>query len=216
MPDSAPSADLKPIDRLRAIMARLRDRESGCPWDIEQTFATIAPYTIEEAYEVADAIERGELGELEEELGDLLLQVFFHARVAAESGPAGFTVDDVATGIVDKLVHRHPHVFAGVEVADADEVDRNWEDLKAAEKGRASVLDGVPLALPALALADKVLARAARVGVAPAPDDGSLGERLLALVVTARAGGQDAEQALRDAVRRLAGTVRAAEVPSAT
>ncbi len=200
------------LDLVR-VMDRLR-RE--CPWDRKQTHRSLAPYLLEETYETLEAVESGDLQHLREELGDLLLQVFFHARVAAESGPAGFTVDDVATGIVDKLVHRHPHVFAGVEVADADEVDRNWEDLKAAEKGRASVLDGVPLALPALALADKVLARAARVGVAPAPDDGSLGERLLALVVTARAGGQDAEQALRDAVRRLAGTVRAAEVPSAT
>jgi XTP/dITP diphosphohydrolase len=198
---------------LVAVMDRLR---TECPWDRKQTHRSLAPYLLEETYETLEAVESGDLQHLREELGDLLLQVFFHARVAAEAGPSGFTVDDVATGIVDKLVHRHPHVFADVEVADADEVDRNWEDLKAAEKGRASVLDGVPLALPALALADKVLGRAARVGVAPGPVDGSLGERLLALVVTARAGGEDAEQALRDAVRRLAVTVRAAEVPSAT
>jgi NTP pyrophosphatase (non-canonical NTP hydrolase) len=198
---------------LVAVMDRLR-RE--CPWDRQQTHRSLAPYLLEETYETLEAVESGDLQHLREELGDLLLQVVFHARVAAEAGASGFTVDDVATGIVDKLVHRHPHVFAGLEVADAEEVDRNWEDLKAAEKGRASVLDGVPLALPALALADKVLGRAARAGVAPGPADGSLGDRLLALVVTARAGGEDAEQALRAAVSRLAATVRAAEVPSAT
>src|SRR5690349_313515 len=105
----APPADLRPIDRLLAVMARLRDRQDGCPWDIEQTFATIAPYTVEEAYEVADAIERGDLGHLKEELGDLLLQVVFHARMAEEAGV--FDFDDVARGISDKMVRRHPHVF---------------------------------------------------------------------------------------------------------
>ncbi len=190
------------------VMDRLR---AECPWDRGQTHRSLAPYLLEEAYETLEAIESGDLVHLREELGDLLLQVCFHARVAAERGPEGFTIDDVAAGIVDKLVHRHPHVFAGLEVADAAEVDRNWEALKAAEKGRTSVLEGVPLALPALALADKVVGRAARVGVSPAEPDGSPGDRLLALVVAARAEGWDAEQALREAVHRLADAVRAAE-----
>jgi len=195
---------------LVTVMDRLR-RE--CPWDREQTHRSLARYLLEESYETLEAIEGGDLVHLREELGDLLLQVYFHARVAAET-PAeegGFTIDDVAAGIVDKLVHRHPHVFAGLDVEDAEEVERNWETLKAAEKsGRASVLDGVPMGLPALALADKVLGRAARAGVAPAATE-ELGDRLLALVVEARAEGVDAEQALRDAVRRTVDAVRVSE-----
>jgi len=196
---------------LVTVMDRLR---SECPWDKEQTHRSLATCLLEEAYETLEAIES--LGDppdythLREELGDLLLQVFFHSRIAEEAGDDGFTVDDVAAGIVDKLVHRHPHVFAGLDVADADEVDRNWEALKAAEKGRASVLDGIPAGLPALALADKVLGRSARVDVGPA-SGAELGDRLLALVVEARADGVDAEQALRDAVRALTERVRAAE-----
>ena len=136
----------------------------------------------------------------------------FHARIAEEDPDDPFAVDDVAGGIVDKLVHRHPHVFAGLEVADADEVEANWETLKAAEKGRGSVLDGIPAALPALALADKV-ARAGRQARRHARHgrEPSLGDRLLALVVEARAAGLDPEQELRDAVRRLADAVRTAE-----
>ncbi len=214
---------------LVAVMDRLR---TDCPWDREQTHTSLAPYLLEETYETLEAIESGDADHLREELGDLLLQVFFHARVAEEAGADGFDVDDVAAGIVEKLVHRHPHVFAGVEVEDADEVNRNWELLKAREKGRTSVLDGVPPALPALALADKVLGRAQRVGVHPAPGAptgaaglggadvpdaavaaDALGERLLRLVVEARAAGLDAEQELRGAVRRLTGRVRLTESP---
>src|SRR5471030_1036047 len=114
----APSADLAPLDRLLAIMARLRDPADGCPWDREQSFATIAPYTVEEAYEVADAIERGDLSDLKEELGDLLLQVVFHARMAEEMG--AFDFDAVANAIVDKMVRRHPHVFAGQSYKDTE------------------------------------------------------------------------------------------------
>ena len=192
---------------LVTVMDRLRE---SCPWDREQTHRSLARYLLEESYETLEAIETDDYTHLREELGDLLLQVYFHARIAAEDPDDGFTIDDVAGGIVDKLVHRHPHVFAGVDVADVAEVEQNWETLKAAEKGRASVLEGVPLALPALALADKVLGRAARVPVTPAAGDG-LGNRLLGLVVEARAAGVDAEQALRDAVRRLTEAVRAAE-----
>ena len=120
---------------LVAVMDRLR---SECPWDQRQTHRSLAAYLLEETYETLEAIESGDADHLREELGDLLLQVYFHARIAAESGPDGFTIDDVAAGIVDKLVHRHPHVFAGLDVADADEVNRNWEALKAAEKGPAT------------------------------------------------------------------------------
>jgi XTP/dITP diphosphohydrolase len=195
---------------LVTVMDRLR---TECPWDRAQTHGSLATYLLEETYETLEAIESGDYVDLREELGDLLLQVCFHARVAAEAGDEGFTIDDVAAGIVDKLVHRHPHVFAGLDVEDADEVDRNWESLKASEKGRESVLDGVPPGLPALALADKVLGRAAKVGVTPTAAEDlavseDLGDRLLALVVEARAAGRDAEQDLRDAVRRLADAVR--------
>jgi ATP diphosphatase len=155
-----------PVDRLNAIMARLRAPVGGCPWDVEQTFETIAPYTLEEAYEVADAIERGDMDDLKSELGDLLFQVVFHARMAEEQGL--FVFDDVANAIADKLERRHPHVF-GDEVAKADGVAQKarWEDIKAAEraaKAQHGVLDDVPVGLPALARAAKLTRRAARVG----------------------------------------------------
>ena len=160
-----------PIDRLLAIMARLRDPERGCPWDREQDFATIAPYTIEEAYEVADAIERGDRAALKDELGDLLFQVVFHARMAEEEGSFAFA--DVAAAIADKMVRRHPHVFAEARIADAAAQTEAWEAHKAAERrakggadggGAESVLDGVALALPALLRAAKLGRRAARIG----------------------------------------------------
>ncbi len=157
---------MTPVDRLNAIMARLRDPVGGCPWDVEQTFQTIAPYTLEEAYEVADAIERGDWDELKSELGDLLFQVVFHARMAEEQGL--FAFDDVAGAIADKLERRHPHVF-GDEAAKADGAAQKarWEDIKAAErvaKAQHGVLDDVPVGLPALARAAKLTRRAARVG----------------------------------------------------
>ncbi|WP_395540458.1 nucleoside triphosphate pyrophosphohydrolase [Neotabrizicola sp. sgz301269] len=150
--------------RLLEIMARLRDPAGGCPWDLEQDFATIAPYTIEEAHEVADVIERQAWGELKGELGDLLFQTVFHARMAEEAGLFGFA--DVAGAIADKMVARHPHVF-GAESRDKtpEQQTRDWEALKARERGaRAGVLDGVALGLPALARAVKLQNRAARVG----------------------------------------------------
>jgi MazG family protein len=159
-------------------MARLRSPEGGCPWDIEQTFATIAPYTIEEAYEVADAIETGDPHQIRDELGDLLFQVVFHARMAEEKG--WFDFDAVATAIHDKLVRRHPHVFAGTEFAKA-----NWEDQKAAERAAsakrrgdaASILDDIPRALPALSRAKKLGKRASRVGF-DWPDVAGIREKL--------------------------------------
>src|SRR5205823_5075935 len=156
----------RPIDRLLAIMARLRDKERGCPWDLQQDFATIAPYTIEEAYEVADAIERADMSSLKDELGDLLLQVVFHARMAEEEGH--FAFDDVAAAIADKMLRRHPHVFGDVETASVAAQNEAWEAHKAAEReakgGAESVLDGVALALPALLRAGKISRRAARIG----------------------------------------------------
>ncbi|MET0272922.1 MAG: nucleoside triphosphate pyrophosphohydrolase [Phenylobacterium sp.] len=166
MPAPAPPGDLRPIDRLIAIMARLRDREAGCPWDIEQTFATIAPYTVEEAYEVADAIERGDLADLKDELGDLLLQVVFHARMAEELGQ--FAFEDVARAINDKMIRRHPHVFGDETYESLAHQKQGWDQLKAAErekKGRPeSLLDDVPVGLPALTRAVKLSKRAAGVG----------------------------------------------------
>ena len=171
MPSDRPTPDTlptEPLARLLAVMAWLRDRQHGCPWDIDQTFRTIAPYTIEEAYEVADAIERDDMPALKEELGDLLLQVVYHAQMATESG--SFTFADVARAIADKMVDRHPHVFGDFKIADADAQTVSWEARKAAERAGSNgseptgALDGVARALPALLRAEKLQKRAARVG----------------------------------------------------
>ncbi len=159
--------DIRRIDALLAIMARLRDRERGCPWDVEQTFASIAPYTLEEAYEVADAIERGHLSDLKDELGDLLLQVVFHSQMAAEA--RAFSFADVVEAICSKMIRRHPHVFGDATVASADAQTTAWEEHKRrerAERGPAAggLLGDVPLALPALVRALKLQKRAASVG----------------------------------------------------
>ncbi|MFK8019886.1 MAG: nucleoside triphosphate pyrophosphohydrolase [Pseudomonadales bacterium] len=157
---------MQEIEKLREIVASLRDPKTGCPWDIEQDFRSIAPHTIEEAYEVADAIERGDLDGLRLELGDLLLQVVFHSQMAEEQSL--FNFQDVAQGISDKLVHRHPHVFAQTEVNTAEEVLNNWENIKAGEridKQQLGLLDDVPRNLPALLRAQKLQKRAARVGL---------------------------------------------------
>jgi ATP diphosphatase len=161
--------DSRPIDRLLAVMARLRDVDGGCPWDLAQNFKTIAPYTIEEAYEVSDAIEREDMDGLKDELGDLLLQVVFHARMGEEIG--AFDFDAVAETIVAKMLRRHPHVFGSITAATQAAVNDNWESIKAAERAEkhtgdqpSSVLDGVARALPALARAEKLQRRASRVG----------------------------------------------------
>jgi len=161
-------SDADKIQRLLAIMARLRDPARGCPWDREQDFATIAPYTIEEAYEVAEAIAENDMAALKDELGDLLFQVVFHARIAEERG--AFDFGDVAETIADKMVRRHPHVFGDVEIADSAAQTVAWEEHKAQERrakdggGKESALDGVGVALPALTRAEKIQKRAARVG----------------------------------------------------
>ena len=163
---SSTPSDQRPIDRLLSIMARLRDPDGGCAWDLEQTFATIAPYTVEEANEVADAIERGDLNDLREELGDLLLQVVFHSRMAQEQG--AFAFDDVADAISEKMIRRHPHIFGAEDQRTSNEQTEAWEVIKAQEraaKGKnQSLLDDVPTGLPALTRAVKLTARAARVG----------------------------------------------------
>ena len=159
---------MKPIERLLDIMTRLRDKETGCPWDVEQDFASIVPYTLEEAYEVADAIERKDMTSLKEELGDLLLQVVFHSQMAGEQGL--FTFDEVASGISDKLVRRHPNVFADAKVKTAAEQSVAWEKHKDAEKKQtggglnADPLAGVPVTMPAMLRALKLQQKAARVG----------------------------------------------------
>jgi tetrapyrrole methylase family protein/MazG family protein/ATP diphosphatase len=219
------------MEELLRIMARLRDPASGCPWDLDQTLASLAPYTLEEAHEVVDAIERGDLAGLEEELGDLLLQVAFQSQIAAEQGHFDFAA--VARGICAKMVRRHPHVFGGEAVASATEQTARWEDLKAAEKAAAgkgaSLMDDVPVALPALARAAKLGRRAARIGfdwpdasgprakideeiaeldAAIASADAAaieheLGDALLAITNLARHLAVDPEQALRAANRRF-------------
>jgi tetrapyrrole methylase family protein/MazG family protein/ATP diphosphatase len=158
--------DSASLAELLGIMARLRDRERGCPWDVEQTFATIAPYTIEEAYEVADAIERGNLADLKGELGDLLFQVVFHARMAEEAGAFAFA--DVARAVCDKMLRRHPHVFGGAPVAGSAEQTQRWEELKREERAVTAAAEGVlgdvPIGLPALTRSAKIGKRAATVG----------------------------------------------------
>ncbi len=213
------------IDELLAVMARLRDPQAGCPWDREQTFASIAPYTIEEAYEVADAIEHGDLQDLKDELGDLLFQVVFHARMAEEQG--AFAFGDVVAAIVEKMRRRHPHVFAGERIDSAAEQSAAWEAHKAQERadrgGHESLLDGITRTLPALARAEKLQRRAARVGfqwpdisgVLEKLDEelsevraevaagdiqalhGEIGDLLFACANLARYAGVDAEAALR-------------------
>jgi len=199
---------------LVAIMDRLR---TECPWDARQTHESLVPYLLEETYETLEAIERRDLAELRGELGDVLLQVLFHARIAAErTDGTGFTIDDVARDIADKLVRRHPHVFADVTVTGADEVKRNWETIKAEERaaaggGPSSALDGVPMGQPALSLAAQLQRRALSAGAppeladAPGADDGAsdgdIGAELFVMVAKARAAGVDPELELRRAAR---------------
>lgn len=180
--------------RLADIMDRLRGPD-GCEWDRAQDFASIAPYTLEEAYEVADAIARNNMADLCEELGDLLLQVVFHARMAAEAGD--FTLADVARGISDKMERRHPHIFRGDIPLCAEEVKANWETIKAAEKPRDSVLDGIAITLPALTRAEKLAARAARTGFDWPTADGPLAKihEELAEIAAAQTDDERAEEA---------------------
>lgn len=202
------------LDRLVAVIARLRIE---CPWDARQTHRSLVHYLIEETGEVVDAIEAGDDTDLREELGDLLLQVVFHATIAAEQ--QRFDIDDVARGIADKLIARHPWVFADTGVP--DDLNATWEAGKKAEKGRTSSLDGIPTALSALARADKVMSRSASHGVPVELSEqpitaAEVGAQALDLVSRARASGIDAEQAVRDALRDLEDEVRRREAESAS
>ena len=227
------------VGRLLEIMVRLRDPDSGCPWDIEQTFQSIAPYTIEEAYEVADAIGRGDIPELKDELGDLLLQVVYHSRIAAELGH--FTFREVVLSVCEKMIRRHPHVF-GTDNRDktADDQVRDWENAKAAERassgtGGGSVLSGIAVGLPALTRATKLQDRASRVGFdwpgashvlgklseeaaeladaqgTPARAAEEFGDLLFSLVGLARHLGIDPESALRSANSKFVRRFRSVE-----
>lgn len=221
-------APLPNMQRLLDIMARLRDKDAGCPWDIEQNFTTIAPYTIEEAYEVADAIQKGDMQELRSELGDLLLQVVFHSQMAREQSL--FDFEAVAESIADKMIARHPHVFGNMQIGSAAEQTANWENIKAAERSRkpssSSILADIPAALPALMRAIKLQNRAARVGFdwpdreqvysklaeelqevrdASTPDEQAeeIGDLLFVVANLARHLSVDAEDALRAANRKF-------------
>lgn len=186
------------VVRFAELVRTLRAR---CPWDREQTHQTLTRHLIEETYEVLDAIESGDAAHLEEELGDLLFQVVFHATLAAEEGE--FTLADVARGVHDKLVGRHPHVFGDVQAETASQVMRNWEHIKQAEKGRQSLMEGIPSHLPSLLYAHKVQRKAASVGLDVVPDGGDIGDRLYRVVRDARIAGVDPETALRATVTRL-------------
>lgn len=209
------------LDDLIATLERLR-APGGCPWDADQTHESLVRYLVEETFELADAIERGDPDEMLEELGDVLYQVLFHADIAANTPGEAFTIEDVAERMTAKMVGRHPHVFGEAVAASADDVVALWDDVKAVEKPeRRSVLDGIPLAMPALALADKVAGRAEKVGADPiaaeVPDDEeALGAQLMAIVVGARAKGLDPERAMRAAVRVMADDIRAREAAAAS
>lgn len=215
-PGTAPGTGHRLL-RLVEVMDTLR-RE--CPWDAGQTHRSLAKYLLQESYEALETIEAGDMETLREELGDVLLQVVFHARIAAErpADAAGFTIDDVADAIIDKLTRRHPHVFSGTAVSGADEVRANWEAIKAAERAErngpgSSVLDGVPFGQPAVLLAYELQKRAVRNGV-PADlvtDDGGVGGGLFAAVDAERRQDKDPEMDLRAAARRFDARVRAVE-----
>ena len=203
-PSVAAESVNRPADRLGEFLEVMRQLRTECSWKREQTHRSLARYLLEETHEALEAIDTGDVDHLREELGDLLLQVYFHAVIAEEAGE--FTLDDVAGDIIAKMRRRNPHVLgddsgSGARLQ-AFEVTELWESIKATEKPRDSVLEGLPPGLPALLLADKVLDRLERAGRPATAEGDELGERLLALVAEARETGVDPEQALRDAVRR--------------
>ena len=214
-PFGAESPSDDPLRRAAEAMRAVRER---CVWSQRITHDDLVPYLVEESAELIDAVETGTRADLREELGDLLWQVLFHAAVAAEDADDPFTIDDVAEGLTEKMVRRHPHVFADAVATTPDEVLVHWNAAKAAEKReRRAVLDGVSPHMPSRALAQKLLGRAAQVGVVRTPADAAsaseaqLGEALLGLVALARERGWDADRALRGAIRTLEGDVRGAE-----
>ena len=204
------------LDELVRVVAQLR-APGGCPWDAEQTHASLVQYLIEESYELVEALESGTRDDVIEELGDVLYQVLFHADLAAHTPGEEFDIEVVAERMTAKMIGRHPHVFGDAVAHTADDVVAVWDDLKAVEKpGRTSVLDGIPQGMPALALADKVIGRAQKIGVldkgsegsVPMQSEGELGGLLLTIVASAKAQGLDAERALRGALRELQGEIR--------
>lgn len=204
------------IDRLTEVMDRLRS-PGGCPWDAEQTHESLVRYALEETYEFADAVESGSRDDMREELGDVLLQVVFHARIAQEHPEDPFDLDDVANTCADKLIERHPHVFGETSTDDGDQtsadVRARWDEIKAQTQGRESVMDGVPAALPSLARAQKILGRASRARLDVRDEAGiGIGHQLFALVARAQAEGVDAETELREVTRAYEAAARAAEV----
>jgi XTP/dITP diphosphohydrolase len=210
------------LDELIAVMARLR-APGGCPWDAEQTHESLVQYLVEETHELVDAIEAGTRDELIEELGDVLYQVLFHTDIAAHAAEESFTIEDVAERTRNKMVARHPHVFGDASAETADDVVIVWDEMKAKEKAhRTSVLDGIPQGMPSLALADKLLGRASKVGVlddapagVPVQTEEELGGLLLAIVASARSRGLDSERALRSTLRALQAEIREVEAAPA-
>ena len=212
-----------PVDRLVQVMDQLRS-PGGCPWDAEQTHESLARYLLEETYEALEAMDQGDLVELREELGDLLLQIVFHARIAQETDP-NFSLDEIAQGVVDKLVRRHPHVFTDLVVTSNSELEANWAKIKSEEKQRDSVTDGVPIAMPALQLATQLIYRARDLNLAPGDPGlkaslrGLVGDMsqenivslLIATVELAREADIEAESVLRAEMMRYRSRVRQAE-----
>lgn len=211
------------VDRLIAVMDQLRS-PGGCPWDAEQTHESLARYLLEETYEVLEAMDHGDTEALREELGDLLLQVVFHARIAQENDPS-FTLDEIAAGVVAKLERRHPHVFTDMDVQTQEQLEENWAQIKREEKQRESVIDGVPKALPALQLATQLLYRSRKLevdfenkvltdsisGLLGELSQEKIAELLISAVQLARSADLDAESCLRSAMSDYANLVRATE-----
>lgn len=221
MTDSIAPAAHPRLDELIAVLERLR-APGGCAWDREQTHESLVQYLVEETYELVEAIETGSREDLIEELGDVLYQVVFHSDIAAHTPGEEFTIEDVAAHMTKKMIGRHPHVYGDGTAETADDVVALWDDVKAAEKPhRTSVLDGIPQGMPSLALADKLLGRAQKVGVLeadvaggiPLGNEEELGGLLLAIVASAKSRGFDAERALRSTLRGLQQEIRAAEEP---
>jgi XTP/dITP diphosphohydrolase len=208
------------LQRLVEVMDQLRS-PGGCPWDAEQTHESLLKYLLEESYEFVDAVQSGNRIDMREELGDVLLQVYFHARIAQDDLDDPFTIEDVAQSIADKLIRRHPHVFSDAAAQSTAEVIHNWEAIKKLEKGRTSALDGVAMSQPALALIEKLLYRASKfdvdvvvpdvVDLEKPADESAVGQALLTVIAWAHANGVDAESALRKEAMRLSQQIAAIE-----
>jgi XTP/dITP diphosphohydrolase len=207
------------LQRLVEVMDRLRS-PGGCPWDAEQTHESLIKYLLEESYEFIDAIETQDREGMREELGDVLLQVYFHSRMAQDHPTDPFSIEDVARGIADKLISRHPHVFENLEVSGTDEIIENWEAIKAREKGRTSAIDGIAMSQPALPLVSKILYRAEKYNVVvdipafnttEAATDESVGEALASVIAWAHTNGIDPENALRAQARKMIAAIESQE-----